>query len=209
MLLATLAPAIGLTGCQRAAMPNPMPIDAAMYDPVYDASIAVLRDAGFRVVRRDYRFGEVVTDPKGSPTFVEFWSRDNTTLDQKLRSTFSDLRRTVRVELDRWDEEATEATGNRANGTGDTDEAAAAYGVRVEVSKERRQIPVRRMTGSVQTGVFRHLAAVPGEWSARGIRGSYWEPIGRDAHMEQRLLRRITRRAARQAEAIEGPEGES
>lgn len=193
-------------GCARAALPNPMPIEPRSYEPVYEASIEVLRDAGFELARREYRFGLVTTEPKGSPTIFEFWQRDNTTLGQAARSTVSDLRRNVRIELTPLTVD--EPASGAPDATEDADDAGAEpvspamegaaqrYAVRVEVTKQRQQVPVRRLTGAVETGVFSRLAAVPGEWAARGISARYWEPIGRDHHLEQRLLRRILRRAS-------------
>src|SRR5688572_16983036 len=73
--------ALGLAGCSHPVRPltgfrpapNPVEVDAAEYDRVFEASVDVLRDAGFRVNRRDYRFGDVVTYPDTSPTVFEPW----------------------------------------------------------------------------------------------------------------------------------------
>lgn len=173
-------------GCQpsREALPNPMPITAAAYDPVYEAAAEVLRGAGFRLVVRDYRFGELVTAPRGSPTAVEIWHGDNTTLGQAMLSTLSDVRRQVRVELEPGERDQTEVSQDRWD-----------YGIRLEVTMQRRRLPVRRLNGAVGRRMFSQLNAVPTEWAARGIEASYWETIGRDRHLEQRLLRRIADRA--------------
>lgn len=200
----SLAAALTLPACHQAPeLPNPLPIESAAYDPAYEASIDVLREAGFRIAQRDYRFGTVSTHPKGSPTLVEFWVGDNTTLRQGVGSTLSDIRRSVRIELEpRQGGEAGEAAETDP-GNGATGRAIEGYTLRVEVSEQRQQVPVRRMTGSVRTGVFSELREVPEEWSRRSIARSYWEPIGRDPQLEQRLLRRIAERASALGEVEE------
>ena len=70
-----------------------------------------------------------------------------------------------------------------------------AYTVRVEVFLERGQQPTRRMSGSMNSGsAFNDLKAVPTELSRRGIDGYYWEPVGHDSYLEQRLLRELLER---------------
>ncbi|MEX1017779.1 MAG: hypothetical protein WDZ31_13640 [Phycisphaeraceae bacterium] len=172
--------ALLLTGCQRAVVdaPNPLPIASEEYDRMYDASIAVLRDHGFRVDQQDYRFGEVVTRPDDAPTAIEFWQADNTTAAQAWQSTLDHLRRTVTVFLEPAE----------AEGEGD-------YALRVEVLMERRVQPTRRLTGSSRQNVFSTLDAVPAEWQRRGITAHYWEPVGRDPYLEARLLRTIVAEA--------------
>ncbi len=167
------------TSASRDAIPTPPPLAAADYPAAFDASAAVLRDAGFGIDRRDFRFGKISTTPKGSPTILEAWKPDNTYADQALRSTLGDLRRTVTVSF-----------------TAPPDDADR-YDLAVEVLVERLQIPARRMNGSTRGEVFADLAEVPEELQARGITGSYWQPIGRDVHLEQRLLQHILDRIQR------------
>lgn len=174
-------------GCSSTAGPDtltsPALITTTSYPIAFEASGAVLRDAGFGVDRQDYRFGKVSSKPKGSPTVIEAWKPDNTYPDQALRSTLGDLRRTVTVSFtpQQTAAEAEPADGVIQNG----------YGIRVEVLVERLQVPERRMNGNTRGAVFADLAEVPEELQARGITGRYWQPIGRDVHLEQRLLRDI------------------
>lgn len=195
--LMSLACAALLGGCQAegSRVANPMSIEARQYDLAYEASIEVLRDAGFRLDQRDYRFGQVSTHPKGSPVVLEFWQRDNSTIEQAWLSTLSDVRRRVQVQLEPTTGDQTDDQAEQ--GRQDAAEAARPYRLSVEVIMQRRQVPVRRMTGSVRTGVFSELDEVPAEWRRRGIPASYWETIGRDPHLERRLLQRIARRTAR------------
>lgn len=162
---------------------NPASLSADQYRPVLDASVQVLRRSGFSVDRMDFRFGRITSKPKGSPTLFEPWITDNTYLDQATQSTLGDLRRTVTVAIDRADSAATDKSEAEASG--------GALSVRVEVLLERFQVPVRRMNGRTQGSVFADLREVPQELSSRGIASAYWRPVGRDVHLEQRLLESI------------------
>ncbi|MBB6429795.1 hypothetical protein [Algisphaera agarilytica] len=181
----TLGLAVGCaTSNDPAVQGNPAAITIADYPEAFQISAEVLRDAGFQVDRRDFRFGKVSTKPKGSPTLIEAWKPDNTYPDQSVRSTLGDLRRTVTVNF-LPQNDAPHADAESAK------RLVSTYDLRVEVLVERLQIPQRRMNGSTNGVVFADLAEVPEELQARGITQSYWEPIGRDVHLEQRLLQQI------------------
>lgn len=201
-----------LLGCRgpAALAPNPFEIDAREYDRVYDASVQVLRDYGFTVDRQDYRFGRVTTGPLGSPTLLEPWKRDNSTLGQAAASTVGDLQRKVTVFIDPVI--AMDATPARAAGEEVAEDAeiaasagasaspadggeAGAYLLRVEVLIERREVPTRRLTGTASRNVFSSLRDTPVEWQKRGIEANYWLPVSRDPQLEQRLLREIVSRS--------------
>lgn len=169
-------------GPPQPTLSNPTPIAAETYPKAFEASAAVLRDAGFGVDRQDFRFGKVSSKPKGSPTIIEVWKPDNTYADQALRSTLGDLRRTVVV------------TFTSQPATPDVPDEAGGYDIAVEVLIERLQVPERRMNGATRGVVFADLAEVPEELQARGITQRYWQPVGRDLHLEQRLLRDILSR---------------
>jgi hypothetical protein len=190
--------------------PNPLPIDARAYDALFQAAVLELRDRGFRVDRQDYRFGEVSTQPSTSPTIAEPWRSDNTTAFQIAESTLNHLRRRVIVTLQPIPEEDRtaivevasamdaetdahpDADGAIASGFADAD----GFRLAVRVIVESQQVPIRRLTMASQ-GARATLSSVPAEWRERGIRGNEWVEIGRDEHLEQRLLRAILRRAER------------
>lgn len=214
-VLLLLLALVALTGCQRRYAPatGTVEIDPAEYDRMYQASIDVLRDNGFRVDRRDYRFGRVTTEPIASPTAFEPWVNHNTTPTQTAQSTLDHLRRTVTVSLEPIGSEeiaAIEDLGESleheaepmvtaspapADAGSEGPVESRPYRLRVEVLVENQQIPVRRLNGSVTGSRFSELAAVPSEWSSRNMPPVYWQPIGRDAHLEQRLARQIVERA--------------
>lgn len=182
-------------GCHRPFTPAPssLAIDAAEYDRMFLAGAQVLRDHGFRVDRQDRRFGLLSTHPLDAPTAVEPWRTSNTTAGQAWQATLDHMRRTVNVMLEPIEHDDDVDDESRAT-LGD-------YTLRVEVLLERRTNPTRRLTGTSQRNAFSRLSDVPAEWSRRGIAGSYWEPVGRDAYLEQRLIRAIVDRAMQPAYA--------
>lgn len=191
---------LALTGCATSTAPppaNPQPIDAAYYRATFDAGAEVLRDAGFRVDRRDFRFGVITSQPKGSPTVFEPWQPDNSDGDQAWQSTVGDLRRTVTLSF-----APPRKPGPRNIETPTSSDAAAAgdpaagYALRVEVLIERLQVPQRRLNGRTRGSVFADLSETPAELRRRGINGRYWQPIGRDVQLEARLLEKILARSA-------------
>ena len=174
-----------LAGCATPiqAVNNPLEVAPSEYDRLFEAIVHELRDRGFVVDRRDYRFGTVSTRPVGSPTILEPWRADNTTDNQAFASTVNYQRRQITVTL----EPVEPAPG--------TDQPHR-YLLRAEVIVERVVVPTTYATGST-TGrrVIGKLTRVPTEWQQRGITGHYWRPIGRDPYLEQQLIDAIVRRS--------------
>ena len=167
------------TGCTRAVVgvDNPARVAADTYQTTYEAAIDVLRDEGFVIDRRDYRFGQITTHALGSPNAFEVWNDQNTTLDQAIESTLANEQRRVNVAFEKL-------------GTGD------GYAMQVEVVIERKQVPTRRLAGSARRNISSNLSAPPKELADRGITGSYFEPVGRDELLEARLMKMISDRVA-------------
>lgn len=197
ILLSAAGLTLALMGCQqpKADAPNPLSIDAREYDRMYDAAIVVLRDHGFRVTRQDYRFGRVTAGPKGSATALEPWKGDNSNLHLAGVSTFSDIQRRAMIYIDPIAGDAEQDAETADAPTAPTETATDGYTLRVEVILERKQQPTRRLTGSHSKNVFSDLREVPAELKQQGIQASYWQQIGRDAQLEQRLLQAIVRQA--------------
>jgi hypothetical protein len=184
-------------GCQSSqTINNPSTIQADQYRQTFDAARQSLRDAGFTVDRVDYRFGQVTTLPKGSPTVFEPWIGDNVDPQLAKASTLGNLRRTVRVMLEPEDAEFAKAVQPEVS-------EADTYRLRVEVLVERYQDPARRMNGSTKGAVTYNLRSTPEELDSRGVRTAYWEPVRRDARLERVLLQRILA-AADQSEQMPG-----
>lgn len=215
---------LALGGCARnvVATPNPLDIDPAEYDRLYRAAQAVLRDHGFGLDRQDYRFGRITTQPLDAPTIAEPWRRTNTTARQALIATVNHYRRIatiafvpvgepvaepvaaaptpvaesnalVQITVD--DESAAAATPAEGEAV-ESLPAAPAYLMHVEVYLEQLQAPTHRLSGSTDPPhVISALGATPTELRERGIQGAYWQPMGRDPYLEQRLMREIVRRS--------------
>ena len=168
-------------GCSAAGppVPNPVTVDAREYSRLFDASVEVLREEGFRVDRQDFRFGTVTSKPDGSPTMFEPWRPDNRTASLAGWSTLSDLRRVVTVTLEPQPEGMERSV----------------YDLSVVVELQREQSPLRRLDGNGTKQQFRSLSEVPEEWARRGVTAKSWETVGRDEAMEQALLRAIMERA--------------
>ncbi len=176
-----------LSGCSRPIVQadNPSAIPERAYEPTFSTAIEVLRDNGFTIDRRDYRFGEITTMPLGSPNLFEVWNSQNTTNEQAVESTLASEQRRVKVRFTRLD---TAAEPGSAEGGG-------RYAIELEVMLERLQVPTRRLAGSARRNVFSNLAAPPRDLIDKGVTGNYWEAVGRDPLLEARLIRQITERA--------------
>jgi hypothetical protein len=154
---------------------NPYPLTAGEYDDLFEAAATALIDEGFTIDRRDYRFGQILSDPLVAATMFEPWYGGKATPGQAVASTLNYQRRVARITL------------------APTAEDADAYTLSVVVNIEQIELPARRLSGSTRGGrIFDELQSTPAELEARGIRGNYWSVIGRDEKMEQRLLRAIT-----------------
>lgn len=175
-----------LGGCAASfkPAPNPVEIDTREYARMMQAAADVLVNEGFVLDRQDYRLGVVSTKPVHSPTLVEPWRSDLTTGYQKLESTVNHQRRVVTVSL-----EAVERDPNVS-----LKAEPRAYMLRVEAMIEQEQSPQREMTGSTSGGlILGTLKSNPYEMQVRGIPGIYWQPVGRDSYLEQRLIAMIVR----------------
>ncbi len=172
-------------GCARPIVQadNPVAITGNDYHDTFEVAIDVLRDNGFVIDRRDYRFGRITTLPLGSPNLFEVWNDQNTTREQAVESTLASERRRVNVTINQPSQADTEGYPENE------------FQLEVEVILERRQAPTRRLVGSARRNVFSNLAAAPKELADRGITGSYWQPVGRDPYLEARLVKQIIDRA--------------
>ncbi|MCX5662860.1 MAG: hypothetical protein NTW19_24520 [Planctomycetota bacterium] len=206
--LRLLAALVLLGGCSRAVkspVANPFEIDPREFDRVFTASVLELRAQGFAVDRQDYRFGRVTTKPLPSPTIIEPWRDTNTTVYQAETATLNSQRRLVTVRIDpasaatqpESDSLPVSAAAPAASNAPTTMPArAGTYQLGVEVHIEQLQIPTRRLAGSTRgPAMINEMPEVPTELAARGIKPIYWQAVGRDPYLEQRLLTAIIRRS--------------
>lgn len=189
-LIPTLLTSLLFAGCSRQLVQadNPTPLNADQYKTYFDTATQVLRDNGYVIDRRDYRFGQITTQPQGSPNIIEVWNPQNSTADQAVESTLASEQRIVNIAF-------TQQTGSDPVSKTDHDTSTDSYTLEVQVILERRQVPTRRMAGSARRNVFSDLAAPPRKLIDQGVTASYWEPVGRDHLLEARLIKQITDRA--------------
>jgi hypothetical protein len=184
-----------LGGCTRAIVkaPDPIRIDAREYSAVFDAAILVLRDEGFTINRKDYRFGVVTTRPLFAPSVFEPWHVQNTTSYQTLESTLNSERRIVEVTI--------EPTGP-APGVGAVPAAPNPnYQLRVDVLIERHEYPMYQLSGSTSGYSVLDTYSGPSQLQTeRGLLSVYWVPIAHDPYMEQQLIAEIIHRSVQLAE---------
>ena len=183
---AVVAVAWLIGGCSQARPThlNPFPIHSAEYQRVFRASIEVLREHQFTVARSDYRFGRILTAPQTSATVLEPWHNVNTTSERALESTINEQHRRVAIEI------APEDDPERSSGAG------TSFTLAVRAEEYRHRMPRRHLTGSTDGGrIFSDLATFPSELRAAGIAADYWQPVGRDGRLEQRILADIIRRS--------------
>lgn len=146
------------------------------YPDHFNAAVEVLRAEGYRVARRDYRFGTITTYPRESSTALEFWNDRPATAEQARSSTLNAQQRRVKVTIQK-------------SGT------EGLYVMRVEVVVERLQRPARYLTHSATGLLTADYEAPPAHLQDRGIDGPYAQVLTRDPHLEAYFAAQIARKA--------------
>ncbi len=163
-------------GCSTAPAEQPqsarLTFSADRYPAVFEAAVETLRDRGYRIARRDYRFGTITTYPKESATLAEFWIDDATTPAQRRADTLNSQQRTVTVNVAQPGEEP-------------------GYALTVEVLVQRLQRPERYLTHSASPRISTTYTDVPMHLKDRGIDGPYAQTLSRDPLLERRLIEAI------------------
>lgn len=168
-----------LAGCRSTAPTSQadtqqyLVFEADQYRSAYEAAVQVLRDQGFVIARRDYRFGVITTEAKESPTAVEWWIDDATTRSQAHSDTLNAQQRSVTVRFTK------------------SPQIEDAHEMRVEVLVQRLQRPDRFLTHSATGQITATYAATPTHLSERGIDGPYVQTLARDTHLQRRLTQAI------------------
>lgn len=167
---------INAIGCSTTPTEQPqsarLTFSADRYPAVFEAAVETLRDHGYRIARRDYRFGTITTYPKEAATAAEFWIDDATTRDQKRADTLNGQQRAASVMVQKSGEDA-------------------GYSLAVEVHVERLQRPERYLTHSASPGITRTYTDVPLHLKDKGIDGPYAQRLDRDPLLERRLIEAI------------------
>jgi hypothetical protein len=200
-LLVIVAGLVSANGCgvEQGTLSNPMQIGGERYPDAFEAAARALREQGFDLAVKDYRFGTIATRPLESPTILEPWRAGHASLSQGLQSTINFERRRVRVRF--VPVEAEFEDRGSMGGEGELTITGPLL-LEVEVVVERHQVPNQQLTGSTNgQRLMNTLASTPVELRDRGIEGPSWQPLGRDRLLERRLLAAIVRRDARDGES--------
>lgn len=144
---------------------------------MWDAILETLRRQRFRLDRVDRRAGIVTTSPETSQHFFEFWRHDVATWTDAWEASLNPLRRRVEVTVTRADE-------NRWTQ------------LSVAVFKERLSSPDRQFNSTAAAYQFfgESLPSTTGDPKVTS-HDERWLDQGRDAAMEDYLLRVILERA--------------
>jgi hypothetical protein len=167
------------TGCQqpmepiayesvRVAVP-----DDADNDALWEATLEVLRRYRFVVDRKDRAAGVITTLPEVSAHWFEIWREENTTPYEVLESSIQTINREVTVNITPADDADTRLLS-------------------LKVAKMRLSAPERQVTNAVAARrLFSEVTPVQ-SGDVPGRRASTdWVPLGRDPHLEQRMMTRI------------------
>jgi len=174
-------------------------VPADSYEQSFDSAMQALRHEQFVLDRVDRRLGVITTKPMPSSSMLEPLKFDNSTVGQGIEATMHDQRRVVRIEFRTPGEGATESGGSESD----------RYSVQVVPSpvpfepglsdgllvmnvsciierghQPNRQIPTTNMRN-------RHFTTDPA-LVEQGIKRRFWEPVGNDPYMEQRIAHRIS-----------------
>ena len=149
-------------------------------DGLWEAVQETLRRHRFRLDRVDRRSGVITTYPVTSQHFLEFWRNDVDTFPDLWEASWNPLRRWVRIELSPAD-------------------AVAWSALSVVVHKQRLSSSDRQFnsTGAAYQYFGFSLPLTTGEVQVTQA-DDRWLDQGRDAAMEEHLLRGIMKRAGLQ-----------
>ena len=164
-----------VSGCERPIQPEGPTAgelgDVSDVDRLWDKTLSVLRQFDFQPDRRDRAAGLITTFPTTSMQWHEPWRKDVADTYSLAHASLHTTQRKVTVRFVRADRPA----------------------IQVQVDVYRLSRPETQITTASSTlhGFTGSLPTTEGR--AGGAEGSAnrWVPLGRDAKMENRLLRRI------------------
>lgn len=155
------------------AAPNPMLVPATNYEVLWERTVDILHDFHFEIASEN-RFSRVIeSDYRTGSGLLEPWHQDSVGHDNRLESTLQSVRRKVLIRLT-------------------PDEAGRGYVVSVEAYKELEDLPgvaansPGGATFQENTPLQRDLNQVVGQSAPSG-----WIPVGRDAALEQQILKSL------------------
>jgi hypothetical protein len=163
--------AAGSEAIENPVLVSPGVPTAAAYREVFEKTVDILGDY-FKLLPPNPYDGRIVSKPRISPGYEQFWKPGNPDPRSRLLSTFQTIRQTATVEI--W-------AGERG-------------GYRVYVVVERELEDLGQPTGARSGAAFREAPTVDRELEVVGANTSAdlkWFRVGRDYALEQQILRRI------------------
>jgi hypothetical protein len=147
------------------------------FDQLWNAAVGAARWRGYRPERIEYRNGIFQTYPVVSKQIFEPWRRDVSSMESMTESTLATMRRIVRFEISKRDD--------------DTFECVPKVIVQRYSSLERRVTSITRYRET-----FSIASAVGNKERDRGVDlvDTYWYAVGRDADMEKELAKAVESR---------------
>ena len=166
------------------AQPANASVEHDNFDELWEAAVGAARFRGYRPDRIDYRNGMFQTYPVISKQFFEPWRRDVATLTDLTESTLATVRRIVRFEIAKRDDDGT-------------------FECVPKVVVERYSSAERRITTITRYRETFSIATAQGNRERdRGVElaDTYWYAVARDEAMEKQLADAVASRV-RQATA--------
>lgn len=196
-----------LVGCQaahRIEVPTQAVFQIANADHFIDQTLTTLRAHDFEPSFVDRAGGLIITAPRTSGQWFEFWRRDVVGGYQMLESSIHTVRRRVRVTLAPVDAMADPIGSSKPAEIGNLIAApmpginpmpeGGRFTVRVRVEKQRLSMPERQIT-TASGALSLYDRRVPTLIGPAGAQAT-WLPAGRDAWLEEALLGRLAGNAA-------------
>lgn len=175
LALVAIPTCVFLAACTRPAPPTGLTaakIEADQLEPLWDATLSVLRKHDFLPDRQDRAQGVITTLPSTSRQWGEVWRHDLADNYSKVESSMHTVQRQVTVRFVKSPE----------------------WSLSVQVDVFRLNVPESQIT-TASSAFQAFSGALPdteGSQQISGVaRGRNWVPKGRDAAMEDRLLNRI------------------
>lgn len=184
-LCVTLSVCVITTGCLSVPpAANPLPAgenpavvmpsrpDPAAYAKVFETTLDVLDDY-FDIATSDRYSGQIETEPLVAPGLVQFWRRGSPDPRERLLASLQTIRYRCKTLI----------TAGPAGG----------YLVQVEVYKELEDLQPRPLRAIAGSATFLSNATVERQFDIIDpqVVDTQWVPLGREAALEQRILRRI------------------
>ena len=197
-------------GCSAPPGPEVLHIEPGAYGAAFEAAVGVAARNGIPATVRDRRTGIIETEPDTTPSLIEPWRIDGSSLGDRLDRTIALERRRARFEFlppgaarDPTDDptalrgpDVLAATPDTLAAT-DRTEWEGPLELRVLVFLEQAQSPGQRPNTWSYALVTQTKIILP---DGNQLPQRFWTPVARDRDFERRLLEQVQRALAEQDE---------